>query len=59
MATVIKYLKVYYGYTGSNVKRPYIRLCGKYLTGKDFAVGDTIEVLLESGKIVIQKVNNK
>ena len=47
-------LKVYYGYHGRPyAQHPVIRIKGKYLTALDFKIGDTVEVSLEKGRIVI------
>ena len=49
-------LKVYYGYHSNSCKRhPVIRLAGKYLLKLNFKVGDSIELKMESGRIVITK----
>ena len=50
-------LKVCYGfYSCSNRKHPLINLGGHYLSQFGFNVGDFVEVTLENGQIVIQKV---
>ena len=50
-------LKIYYGYHSNSTKRrPYIRLCGDYLTAFDFQIGDAIEITGEKDKITITKV---
>ena len=50
-------LKIYYGYHGnSNKKRPYIRLCGDYLSQMDFKIGDEIEITMEQNCISISKI---
>jgi hypothetical protein len=50
-------MKIYYRHHGnSNKKRPYIRLCGDYLSKMDFKIGDTIELIIESGQISITKL---
>ena len=52
-----RYLKVYYFHNGfPYIPIPVIRLGGKYLSNLDFKIGDTIEVVLETGKIVMSKV---
>lgn len=51
-----KQLKVYYGYTGSDTPRPFIRLCGAYLKAWGFQIGDKVELSLENEKITITKV---
>ena len=49
-------LKVYYGYHCNSSKRhPVIRLAGKYLLNQNFKIGDTIELKMESGRIIITK----
>jgi hypothetical protein len=50
-------LKVYYGHhSNSNKPHPYIRLAGKYLTLFDFKIGDSVEVTMNEGSIVISKL---
>lgn len=50
--------KVYYGHYDYEVASPHpvIRLRGKYLETFGFKVGDTIEVDLQEGCIMIKKV---
>ena len=53
-------LKIYYGYHGnSDKKRPYIRLCGDYLSQMDFKIGDEIEITMEQNRILISKLQQK
>ena len=53
-------LKIYYGYHGnSNKKRPYIRLCGDYLSQMDFKIGDEIEITIDQNRILISKLQQK
>lgn len=56
-------MKVYYGYycnRYSNVRHPVIRLKGHYLnTFGGFAVGDSLEVSVTKGEIIIKKVAEK
>ena len=52
--------KVYYAYYDHEYGPPHpvIRLGGKYLERFDFKVGDSIDVRLDFGRIVITKVRD-
>jgi hypothetical protein len=52
--------KVYYAFYDHEGGRPHpvIRLGGKYLEAFGFKVGDSIDVTLDFGRIVITKVRN-
>ena len=51
-----KMLKVYYRYyAGDKKPHPYIRLAGKQLDQLDFKIGDVVEVISTTGKILIRK----
>lgn len=43
-------------YPGSQTPHPLIRLAGKYLLSGGFKAGDTVEVVLELGRIEITKI---
>jgi len=51
--------KVYRGYHKRRgyayIPHPIVRIGGSYLSQFDFEIGDTIEVLIEKGRIVISK----
>jgi len=50
-------MKVYYGHhSHSYGQHPVIRLGGKYLANMDFKIGDTIEIIIELGRISITKL---
>ena len=47
-------LKICYGYhSNSDKKRPFIRLCGDYLSQMDFKIGDKVEVTITKNRITI------
>ena len=49
--------KVYYLYQDKQFV-PYIKISGKYLKSYDLNIGDSIELTLSNGEIVIHKLNN-
>ena len=49
--------KVYYLYQGKQFI-PFIKISGKYLKSYDLNIGDSIELTLSKGEIVIHKLNN-
>jgi hypothetical protein len=50
-------LKISYGYHGNSFKkRPFIRLCGDYLSKMDFKIGDRIEISMQQDCILISKI---
>jgi hypothetical protein len=52
-------LKVYYGYHSNSVKkRPYIRLCGDYLSQMDYKIGDAVDITIHKECITITKIQN-
>ena len=55
-----RFRKVYYAYYDYEYGPPHpvIRLGGKYLERFDFKVGDSIDVRLDFGRIVITKVRD-
>jgi hypothetical protein len=55
--TTKRRLKVYYGHhSNSYTQHPVIRLAGKYLSKLDFKIGDTVEIVMELGRISITKL---
>jgi hypothetical protein len=49
--------KVYHAYyPGNRDPHPVIRIGGKYLSALEFDIGDTVEVVMEPGRIVITKI---
>jgi hypothetical protein len=59
MSVIIKkrQLKITYSYHGNSTKkRPFIRLCGDYLSKMDFRVGDRVEIVMEQNQIIINKI---
>ena len=52
-------LKISYGYHGNSFKkRPFIRLCGDYLSKMDFKIGDTVDITIHKKCITIIKIQN-
>ena len=52
-------LKITYSYHGKSFKkRPFIRLCGDYLSKMDFKIGDRVDITVFKDSILITKTQN-